>query len=392
MNLTLHIGTEKTGTTTLQTWFSNNREALDRQGVHYPTAFGRYNHHFLALYALEGDTDDAPAQDDGTRVSEDVRKLFDEELQAHGATPQWIISSELLHSRLTTRARIERVRDLLAPHFESIRILIHLRPQADMALSLASTWARMGQRISRRFFERIGGDDPFYDLDALVARWESVFGPDRVEVVPYKRERDLTARMIEELAIDTAGLGAVQTRNQAYDWRTIALLNCLGSDDVAMDDLKDRDWSGMVAALPTEQPLVIGEDLARAVQERFEASNARLIARREELLPGDLTPDWSRHRLEPNIDRLEQPCVFDRQLAMLMEGIDLELRYNRLQLALAATEIALLENRFDDAVQALLEARNLYNDLPRGIRNRSRVQEMREKFVTLLERAGRRAR
>lgn len=37
---TLHIGTEKTGTTTLQSFLSKNRDALSKQGIIYPKSPG----------------------------------------------------------------------------------------------------------------------------------------------------------------------------------------------------------------------------------------------------------------------------------------------------------------------------------------------------------------
>jgi hypothetical protein len=54
MKLILHIGTHKTGTTSLQAWLANNREALAANGVSYPHATVAHGsgHHRLKDLAL----------------------------------------------------------------------------------------------------------------------------------------------------------------------------------------------------------------------------------------------------------------------------------------------------------------------------------------------------
>ena len=49
----LLIGTEKTGTTTLQHFLAANREALTRRRFVYPAFCGAINHTGLAAYALD---------------------------------------------------------------------------------------------------------------------------------------------------------------------------------------------------------------------------------------------------------------------------------------------------------------------------------------------------
>lgn len=47
----LHIGAEKTGTTTIQEFLTLNRERLLAQGVHFPMSVGLKNHTRLAVCA-----------------------------------------------------------------------------------------------------------------------------------------------------------------------------------------------------------------------------------------------------------------------------------------------------------------------------------------------------
>ena len=53
MKAFLHIGTEKTGTTTIQHFFAHNRSNLLRDDFLYPCSPGEANHTKLAAFALK---------------------------------------------------------------------------------------------------------------------------------------------------------------------------------------------------------------------------------------------------------------------------------------------------------------------------------------------------
>src|ERR1700690_4476721 len=48
----LHIGTEKTGTTSIQNFLSKNRPRLKKQGIIYPRSPGNQSQRDLTVYAL----------------------------------------------------------------------------------------------------------------------------------------------------------------------------------------------------------------------------------------------------------------------------------------------------------------------------------------------------
>ena len=58
MDLFLHIGMEKTATTSTQRWFADNRAALRAQGVAYSRVLGLITHRKLCLWSLNADRDD----------------------------------------------------------------------------------------------------------------------------------------------------------------------------------------------------------------------------------------------------------------------------------------------------------------------------------------------
>ncbi|MFN3867408.1 MAG: hypothetical protein ACK4MD_11960, partial [Demequina sp.] len=109
MKLVLHIGTPKTGTTTLQRWFAGNRAAVLAQGVWYPETLGAENHRKLTTHARDSDRpDDSFARlgirgpEDHARFRRDLEAAFDAEAdraRAAGARAA-LISNEHLWSRI----------------------------------------------------------------------------------------------------------------------------------------------------------------------------------------------------------------------------------------------------------------------------------------------------
>ena len=129
MKLALHIGTAKTGTTTLQGWFSSNRAGLGDQGVWYPTTPGAENHRRLMTYARDTTKPDSSFVKFGIKTEADheafrhqlAHDLADEvESSAARGHKTWLMSSEHLHSKITTAAMIGRLHSLLSPLFDQI--------------------------------------------------------------------------------------------------------------------------------------------------------------------------------------------------------------------------------------------------------------------------------
>ena len=326
MKLFLHIGTPKTGTTTLQRWFAGQRAALLAQGVWYPETPGAENHRRMTTYARDTARGDDSFAKAGIRGPEDharFRARFEADLDAEAARARAagaraaLISNEHLWSRINTAPEIARLRDLLAPRFEAVTVVLHLRPQVDLLLSNASQLARMGTIVSEAELTRegIGPKNAFYGYDRTVAAWEAAFGPAALSIVPFRRTPDITAHLIAALGIDTAGLPAPARENRGLDWRAIALANAV-TRGFAELGMAPPPWP--LEDLPGAERLTLGRARAQAVQARFAAGNAALAARRADVTEADLTPDWDDHPAEGTIALLDAPCLFAPQIAHLV--------------------------------------------------------------------------
>lgn len=149
--LILHIGTEKTGTSSIQLFLSRNRRQLLEQGFGVPLclADAAGNHSWLPLLAY-ADTrqDDLTEQwlahrlDRDGQIAAKRQALRQEVLNSSAQT--WILSSEHLQSRLTRGEEILRLRKLLEELFDTITLLLYLRQPLATAVSLWSTAVKCG--------------------------------------------------------------------------------------------------------------------------------------------------------------------------------------------------------------------------------------------------------
>ena len=204
----LQIGTEKTGTTTLQHCLSTNRAALKANGFLYPDFCGRINHTGLAAYAM------APSRRDGIRAVFGCRSEADVEpmrarLRAAAAEQlssdeTVIFCSEHCHSRLVRPAEVETLHALLAPFFGDIRVAVYIRRQDRLALSLYSTKLKSGGN-DRSILPPSGPDDPYFNYDRSIGLWEAVFGRDNVRVRLFDRRELIGGDVVADF-ITTWGL------------------------------------------------------------------------------------------------------------------------------------------------------------------------------------------
>ena len=148
--LILHIGTEKTGTTTVQHFLHSNRYQLSKDGWTVPISLGEPSQRNLAVLCNDDSFVDAYIQRLGladprvrAKACAEWADAFAKEIES-ASTPNVVISSEHLSSRLFTQTEMDRLRSLLTSYFDDIDILVVLRDPLAAALSLVSTQVRTG--------------------------------------------------------------------------------------------------------------------------------------------------------------------------------------------------------------------------------------------------------
>ncbi len=185
--LILHIGTEKTGTTTIQEFLHLNRDLLANNGIYFPKSIGIRNHRPLALWCLPNEKDDAYLRINNLTENtqrknwrEDILAKFEKEIS--GLKPEIklvIISSEHLSSLLNHPSEIETLKNFLNKWFTDIKIVIYLRRQDRLVVSRYNTACKVGF-IVKSILPHPAKLRHFVNYQNLLGKWSSIFGKESI--------------------------------------------------------------------------------------------------------------------------------------------------------------------------------------------------------------------
>lgn len=303
MKLVLHIGTEKTGTTSIQGWLETNRAALSRQRVFLSEVLDRPSNRALA-HAFQDGVDHyflpmgITTLDEVGAFRERLQKDLASEVEAAAkGHDRMVISSEQLQSRLLGAQEVERLAGFLREVFSEVTVVCYLRHQLEMRRSFYSTLVRMGHTGALEDFDAdIDEAALYYNHLALVQRWEDAFGRDHLLLREYARTklndgdvvRDFVACALPDL--DPAGLNHSRSaENSALSGAHLATYRAInrwlpysdGRGGLRKGNARAKRLARMVldplaprlkrpAVSPREQ--VIGEGIVS----RFAESNRRL--------------------------------------------------------------------------------------------------------------------
>lgn len=206
--LFLHVGTHKTGTTSLQTILANNEGKLALHGVYLPKTgrgFELPGHHNLAWELNDDERFDSSAGNIQT---------FRDEL-SHVSESSVILSSEDFEYLYCRPDRLGILKSLADSLRYDIYTVVFFRDSASYANSLYAELTKHGLTQSVESFVNdiaVNGEFVFnerwrfcFEYPKIVAGFQSVFGDDRVLWRPYRRR-------IEEPFFKTVGLGELYER------------------------------------------------------------------------------------------------------------------------------------------------------------------------------------
>ncbi|MBL0887538.1 hypothetical protein [Myceligenerans indicum] len=205
----LHIGAEKTGTTAVQTALKRQSAELLGHGVLYPRALRTrrgISHTGLATYAADPHRVDdlrraagltTPARVETHRHA--VRRALLRELSSGEPPATVLLSSEHCQSRLRTVAEVRDLRELLAEFCDDVTVVLYLRPQHEVALSLYSTRMKAGLPPTNPLSED-SAEPGYFDYGGLVTRWATVFGAANLRVRTFEPDRLIGGSILDDFA------------------------------------------------------------------------------------------------------------------------------------------------------------------------------------------------
>jgi len=168
----IHIGTPKTGTTALQTFFANHTQVLEKNNIVYPVSGRRRNQHFyLAI----------PQSNNQKLVKEAWQSLYDE-LES----TQW--STAVISSERFSREDPLEVFNACKRFNAEIHIVVFFRERKALLSSHYRTLIKTGTRVcctADAFIPFCFERSDVFNYDALIRRWCDQFGDTNVHVLSY---------------------------------------------------------------------------------------------------------------------------------------------------------------------------------------------------------------
>ena len=206
MKCFLHIGTEKTATTTLQVFCAKNRGKLYELGYFYPKSVGDIDHRKLPVIAYN-----LNRRDDFTKknlittdelLAKYQKKVFNElrkEIDNIKDNKKIIFSSEDIQSRLTTITEVKRLRDIFySLGITDITVVVYLRTPVDIVSSLYSTAVKVGSTAEKP----PPPSDPYFrnicHHKNTLERFESVFGKENIVPKIFSRKEFKNGSIIDD--------------------------------------------------------------------------------------------------------------------------------------------------------------------------------------------------
>ncbi len=233
MTIYLHIGTGKTGTTSIQTFLEANTTALRERGIVVPTSAGRRNHRRLTMHALNDDVIDNLRR--GKRLLEPAqihafRAQFEKDLRAEAATwgpDETIVFTSEQMTRLRRPGELERLRNLL-DFGHDIKIIVYFRRQDEYYVSEYSQEIKGGKTKPMKIDGEIV-NPAIYNYDVFLSNWARVFPRENIIVRPYERcqlkDGDVVADFMQILGVDDLSpYERPAVVNQSLDIHTIEFL------------------------------------------------------------------------------------------------------------------------------------------------------------------------
>ena len=223
MKAIIHIGTHKTGTTTIQTFLDKNRNALKKQGILVP---GNAKEWAMHLDLITAACNPANLGDDYRAMIFKREKTTLEvqnrhwkkclrQITTHYCQDDIVLFSQE-HLSFFDENEISRLEKLMAPLFDDVTIVLYLRRQPEYFVSMYNTAICNGSTWHFDDYWSLPERCSFLAYHKIVERW-SVFGKDKLKIRIFDKEEfldhDLLGDFAHTIGFDLAGLEKGKNEN-----------------------------------------------------------------------------------------------------------------------------------------------------------------------------------
>jgi hypothetical protein len=335
----LHIGGEKTGTTTLQRFLSKNARQLRRLGCYYPcennNPIFQNKAHFPLAACLIPDAVEFISDRRRLPASSVLSALTD---SCSARSDSMILSCEHFSSRLAQAQQLETLRDALRT--DEIKIVFYAREPSDLALAAWSTGVRSGS--SAHFnVQEVVPENRYFNHLATLDLWASIFGRENMIVREYDRNcligNDIRSDFCRLLGVNLSNPRLDEDENKTFDVQRLEVLRFINSALPSFEQ-SPSDWrraqqirNTVAQSIPlggSIENLLSGREAA-LIKTRFRSAHDTL---NERYFDGQLSKKWFAD------SKSDEECEQISPAPLDTEGLLLALRQTIIHLAEAAEE------------------------------------------------------
>lgn len=192
--LILHIGTVKTGTSSIQESLGRSRNALLAHHIHYPT-IRPYNHIFTLPPIFVKD----PGRIDWFRRK--LQPFEDKEIKVQGFAREWrrefeacrrdddfIVSAEHLSAAFFVEEAVQRLKEFVEPYFEKVTVIAYIRHYdswipSEVQQSIKNGFSARNDILA--MVQNLQNCPPLMSYQKSLQKWVNVFGREAIVVRPF---------------------------------------------------------------------------------------------------------------------------------------------------------------------------------------------------------------
>lgn len=291
VDLVLHIGSGKTGTSSIQQFLRRNRDRLAERGILVPRSPGEGRHVQVGLYikpdsALAGRL--SWRQSGFTSPAEfrvDFRRRLSAEIDESGLS-RMLLSDEGVYA--SSEEAMKGLRGLVDDMARSLRLVVYLRRQDDHLCSRYQQSVKTGcvDRLSSWVEHDMGW---LYDYAARLRRFDRIVAPTELVVRRFEPGRFAEGSLFQDF-LDAVGVEAcagdlaqVPDHNHSLDAESVELLRLLNCyrvefEGATADQIDNRGFLAALADASSDLTLTLPAAVLDAFMARWEDSN-RAVAK-----------------------------------------------------------------------------------------------------------------
>ncbi|MCB1380755.1 MAG: hypothetical protein KDK89_20660 [Alphaproteobacteria bacterium] len=287
-----HVGYEKTGTTSIQTFLRNHEERLAGLGYLYPRSLGKISQYQVVrtcktekvLSNIAPDGEGASPERDFEAHREFIRDRLTREIRRSRCS-NVIVSSEHVSIHFNRPEEFERFKQLFAAFNAKFTVVIYLREQVELLESRSYT-AMVAGATQLPQFDKPAGSQRYLNFLRTLERLAEAFGRDNLIVRLFSRkslvEGDVVKDFLSALNITGLKVEGTAVKNTSLGIAGLAILAKVNTQLENLDPRKRKPIRRRLLEVlhqSDDSPgYRIGTEAAAAIRDAFRPSN-REVAR-----------------------------------------------------------------------------------------------------------------